>query len=404
MLIPYLSAPPRKKMMSVVFIFAFFFSIISSNAFAEVKIEQGKFILEVKDKLINIQAENANFKEILGELERKTGIKVEIFEGVGDKKVSLKIESLPIHDVSTILRMMSLRNSAVVYDKQIESMVVYVLPIGYDLSEILIDKDRTILFSIGNEKKDDISHLDNPATFRLMQELKKKKQAVLENLDMFPLPKFKDITKEISFTKEDVDEILKSKAKTLDVPPELKRNIASIAVVEDESPYNVGDWFLMPDETATYLLKINLEEAKSISVKFELNQINEKAFILAYIMENNEVVKLLGPIQFTPRHDSSLVVPSLMSDTIYIEIRNLPAKLMNRSEQDPFLIKDIQYYTPNLYKYLNTESLDGLYQSEKAIAENINRGIENLNLQNETVPEEIIEEAATCSYTEKRIC
>ncbi len=38
-----------KKRMSVFFIFALIFSIVTSNAFAEAKTEQGKFTLEVKD-------------------------------------------------------------------------------------------------------------------------------------------------------------------------------------------------------------------------------------------------------------------------------------------------------------------------------------------------------------------
>lgn len=51
----------------------------------ETKAEQ-KFSLEVKDNLITLQAEQASFKEILSELEKKTGIKVNIFKGVVDRK------------------------------------------------------------------------------------------------------------------------------------------------------------------------------------------------------------------------------------------------------------------------------------------------------------------------------
>lgn len=55
--------------------------------------EQGTFTLEVKDNLINLQAEQASFKEILNDLEKKTGIKVNIFDGVEDKKVIPSIKT-----------------------------------------------------------------------------------------------------------------------------------------------------------------------------------------------------------------------------------------------------------------------------------------------------------------------
>lgn len=66
--------------------------------------ENTGFTLQVKDKLINLQAENAGFKEILKEIEAKTGIKVKIYKGVKDKKVSLNIKSLLFYAVGTILQ------------------------------------------------------------------------------------------------------------------------------------------------------------------------------------------------------------------------------------------------------------------------------------------------------------
>ena len=49
------------------------------------KAEQNPFTLEVKDNLINLRSEQASSKEILNELEKKTGIKVNIFDGVDDR-------------------------------------------------------------------------------------------------------------------------------------------------------------------------------------------------------------------------------------------------------------------------------------------------------------------------------
>ena len=101
------------------------------------------FTLQVKDKLINLQAENAGFKEILKEVEAKTGIKVKIYGGVKDKKVSLNINSLPFYAVGTILDKMHIRNFSVVYDDQLASLRVYVLPVGKDISEVT--KGKTVI-------------------------------------------------------------------------------------------------------------------------------------------------------------------------------------------------------------------------------------------------------------------
>ena len=81
---------------------------LTSSAYANT------FTLQVKDKLINLQAENAGFKEILKKLEEKTGIKVVIYDGVTDKKVSLNIKSLPLYALDTIIKKMTIKNSAVV--------------------------------------------------------------------------------------------------------------------------------------------------------------------------------------------------------------------------------------------------------------------------------------------------
>lgn len=60
--------------------------------------KQSSVTLEVTDNLINLKAEQASFKESLNDLEKKTGIKVKIFEGVEDKKVMLNINCMLIYD------------------------------------------------------------------------------------------------------------------------------------------------------------------------------------------------------------------------------------------------------------------------------------------------------------------
>lgn len=141
-----------KKFIKLLFVLAIFCSIVSYDSFAKAVPENSNFTLQVKDKLINLQAENAGFKEILKDLDAKTGIKVKIYEGVKDKKVSMNIKSLPVYAVGAILDKMLLNNFAVVYDDQLTSVVVYVLPEGKDISEVT--KGKSIIrhedFASGN--------------------------------------------------------------------------------------------------------------------------------------------------------------------------------------------------------------------------------------------------------------
>lgn len=77
-----------KKFINLFFILAIIFcSIVSYDSFADTVPENARFTLQVKDKLINLQAENAGFKEILKGLEAKTGIKLKIYEGVKGKSI-----------------------------------------------------------------------------------------------------------------------------------------------------------------------------------------------------------------------------------------------------------------------------------------------------------------------------
>lgn len=73
-------------------LFLFFLLLLCANfpAWAEAvetKTEQSTFTLEIADNLINLQTKEASFKKILNDLEKKTGIKVKIFDGVNDREV-----------------------------------------------------------------------------------------------------------------------------------------------------------------------------------------------------------------------------------------------------------------------------------------------------------------------------
>lgn len=131
----------------------------SFNAFADAKEETRNVTLTIKDNLISLHTNNASFKDVLRELAKKTGIKVEIFEGVDDKNISLNINSLPIRAVSIILKKMSLENYAVVYDKKSSLQTIYVLPKGKNIAEIT--KGKTVIRSANFESGRPITHIKN---------------------------------------------------------------------------------------------------------------------------------------------------------------------------------------------------------------------------------------------------
>ena len=127
-------------------------SDLNSKA-SDINTENRKFTLEVKNRMINIHAEDISFKEILKELEKQGGMKVVIHAGVPDKKVSLNIKSLPVYAVSAILEKMGLKNFAVAYDDKLASLAIYILPEGSDISKIT--KGKSIINHEGpSEGKD----------------------------------------------------------------------------------------------------------------------------------------------------------------------------------------------------------------------------------------------------------
>lgn len=138
-----------KKISSLFFLSCLFLLSTIFPAWAEetkTKSEQSTFVLDVKDNLINLQAKQASFKEILKHLEKEIDIKVNIFDGVDDKKVTLNIADLPVYAIHTLLEKMKIENFAVVYDGELASKVIYILPEGKDIAEVIRgEKDKVII-------------------------------------------------------------------------------------------------------------------------------------------------------------------------------------------------------------------------------------------------------------------
>ncbi|MEW6420020.1 MAG: hypothetical protein AB1480_18220 [Nitrospirota bacterium] len=98
----------KTAFLSLLILFLFFPLVlpVTLSAWAEeteTKTEQNPFTLEIADNQINLKAENVSFKKILSDLEKKAGIKVKIFDGVGDKKVTLNISALPVYAIHDLL-------------------------------------------------------------------------------------------------------------------------------------------------------------------------------------------------------------------------------------------------------------------------------------------------------------
>lgn len=111
--------PPQRRnfLMSLPLWVLLIVSLIApSGAFAEKAPAKSTLSLEVKDKLINLHSENSSALEILRELEKKTGMRIDVFPGVIDKKVTLDIKNLPFYAIDTLFEQMSLHNFAVVYE------------------------------------------------------------------------------------------------------------------------------------------------------------------------------------------------------------------------------------------------------------------------------------------------
>ena len=107
---------------------------------AKVEIQQDDFTLKVSNNLIDLQSDKASIKDILNDLEKKVGIKVKIFDGVNDKKVTLNISSLSVYSLHLLLEKMGVENFAVVYDRQLASKAIYILPMGQGVDKFIEDE------------------------------------------------------------------------------------------------------------------------------------------------------------------------------------------------------------------------------------------------------------------------
>jgi len=126
-------------------LFLLFYFIFSNNLSANIQQDSSPFLFEVKNRtIVSLRAQNISFKTLVKQLEDKTNLRVKIFEGVKEKNVSININSIPFYAIDTIFKKIGLKNSAIVYDKKSDTMVLYVLPEGKDLINELESDDIII--------------------------------------------------------------------------------------------------------------------------------------------------------------------------------------------------------------------------------------------------------------------
>ena len=119
--------------------------LFSGNAFSGQIPETKKLSVEVKDRHITLIAENVSIKEALNAIANKTGITVQIFDGVVDRKVSITIKDVPYFCISTLLEKMGIKNYGVAYEKDTGKQYVYAVNAGTDLTELT--KGKTLVRS-----------------------------------------------------------------------------------------------------------------------------------------------------------------------------------------------------------------------------------------------------------------
>ncbi|MDM8543729.1 hypothetical protein QUF90_21860 [Desulfococcaceae bacterium HSG9] len=123
------------KVMSLVFV-CLGLTLFGNHAYATVAAEK-QLKVEVQQNLLHIQAKNVNAHEIVEAVAQKTAFKVKIYNGVPDRKVTLEVSAIPIHDIEAILKKLGYKNVAIVYDKKAKAIAAFILPVGADSGAVI---------------------------------------------------------------------------------------------------------------------------------------------------------------------------------------------------------------------------------------------------------------------------
>jgi hypothetical protein len=102
----------RRTFRLSIFLLATFFAGFLVPAFAD-QVDPGSkpavasvpppFALQFTDNRITLSAKEASARDILGAIEKQTGIRVTVFDGVEDRKVTLAVSAVPLHAMDSLL-------------------------------------------------------------------------------------------------------------------------------------------------------------------------------------------------------------------------------------------------------------------------------------------------------------
>ncbi len=116
-----------KNLFKTAYSLFFILILISNNSYAKTEPALNPFHLEIINKKITIKAQNVNFKDILKEIEKKSEIKVKIFEKVEDSNVSVDVKDIPLNKIEVLFEKMKLKSFVIYYDKESNPYEIWML-------------------------------------------------------------------------------------------------------------------------------------------------------------------------------------------------------------------------------------------------------------------------------------
>lgn len=116
------------------------FPCISFGADAPAKFE---ITVDANLRRVSVKVDNAGLREVLAQLSTKTGMIVEVLEGVPDTKVSVDMKDVPYFGISSLLEQIGAKNYGVGYERETGRQYVYVVNNSSELPELL--KGKTVV-------------------------------------------------------------------------------------------------------------------------------------------------------------------------------------------------------------------------------------------------------------------
>jgi len=95
--------------------------------------------IEISNNRISIKAEKISAKILIKEIEKKTSLKIMIYEGLKDKNVSIDMQNIPISNTAMILKKIGYNNIATLFNKKNNKISFCILPQGKNINSIILN-------------------------------------------------------------------------------------------------------------------------------------------------------------------------------------------------------------------------------------------------------------------------